>query len=490
MTTKISPQKLSRLLSLYFAGYNQVQIGQKLGIDQSTVSIYISKFGMQAQEKGLLAASKEVGIMDTISALHSLAAELQSGKLSVEEAKIGLKTRLKLETCGIVEDHYAELIEAAGQMKEQGFLDAALKLTSLEKTTGTGYAEITAKYEAVINEIEQKSVQLDDLKAAMTQQQSALKSIESKRETCEKEYNGYLKETGMTMDRLKAAEQISAVLKKAKVKDSQLETYILRQQELDSSGIDIKLFGKIAGKAAVVTSADGGKQLLDMLTEYGGLQAAVDELSANKTDFEKQLLGFSNKVKEKNQLVKEIAKLSEQKSTLVATVKDLEGKAKVKEQLEYKIKSLNDIWRGTKVDIESLKSEKLVLQEEVAATESKLTELQFLKTELEELTTKTAEMDKLFADKSQEYRYFQAFLGFLGNTTAEALDRFVTLGPELVQRAKQGNIRPIEAKVALLRNLLKGQIKPDISAMTSQTVAIAPQGVVISTSAMKPIVKK
>ena len=490
MTTKISPQKLSRLLRLHFAGHNQVQIGQKLGIDQSTVSLYISKFGMQAQEEGLMAASKEVGIMDIISALHSLGAELQSSKLSVEEARVGLKTRLKLETCGVVEDHYAELIEATGKIKEQGFLDAALKLTSLEKTTGTGYAEITAKYEAAISEIEQKSVQLDDLKAATAKQQSALKNIESEKKAREIQYNGYLKETGMNLGRLKAVEQVSAMLKQAGVKDSEMGTYIQRQQELDKGGIDINLFGDIASKTAAVTSKDGGKQLLNMLAEYGNLQATITTLSANKTDLENQAAGLSEKVNKKNQLVKEIAKLSAQKSTLVTAVQDLEEKAKVKGQLEYEIKSLNDVWRGTKMDTESLQSQKLALQEEVAATESKLTELQLRKTELEELTTKNAEMDKLFADKSKEYGHFQAFLGLLRNATVEALDRFVTLGPELVQRAKQGKIRPIEAEVAFLRHLLKGQIKIDTSAVTGQAVGKTAQGVVFSTLAMKDVVKK
>ena len=101
MTTKISPQKLSRLLSLYFEGYTQVQIAQKLDIDQSTVSLYISEFSAQSQAKGLMAASQEVGIMNTVSALHSLAVELHTSKLSVEEAKIGLKTRLKLGHSGL-----------------------------------------------------------------------------------------------------------------------------------------------------------------------------------------------------------------------------------------------------------------------------------------------------------------------------------------------------------------------------------------------------
>ena len=383
MTTKISPSKQGRLLSLYFEGYNQVQIGQKLNIDQSTVSIYISKFGLQSREKGLQAASQEVGIMDVISALHSLAAELQSNKLSVEEAKLGLKTRLKLEAYGIVEEHYTELIQAAVKMKDEGFLYSALKLTSLEKATGMGYAEITAKYESVISEMEQKSKQLDDLKAAMAQQQSALKSIEDKTKTCIKKYTDYMHQFDMNMDRLKVVEKISALLKKAGVTDSKLEIYIQRQQGLDNSGIDVELFSKIASNVAVATSADRGKRLLDMLAEYGNLQAVIDKLSANKRNLEKQLLGFSNNVEEKNQLVKEIAKLVAERSTLTVIIKDLEGKSKIKDQLEYKIKSLENTRQAAEMDIKALQNQKLALEEEVVATKSQLTELQPRKTEHE-----------------------------------------------------------------------------------------------------------
>jgi predicted transcriptional regulator len=91
MTAKLSPYKLSKMMSLYFQGYSQTYIANKLKIDQSTVSLHISKFESLAEEHGLQAAAEEYGVMDQVQALHSLAAELKKAKLTVEEAKAGLK---------------------------------------------------------------------------------------------------------------------------------------------------------------------------------------------------------------------------------------------------------------------------------------------------------------------------------------------------------------------------------------------------------------
>ncbi|MGD0856845.1 MAG: hypothetical protein ABSA18_13735 [Dehalococcoidia bacterium] len=458
MTTKISPYKLTRLLTLHFQGYGQVQIAQKLNIDQSTVSLYIARFCMQSQEEGLMAASKEAGIMNLIAALHSLAAELKASKLTAEEGKLGLKTRLKLEKYGVEEERYPELIQATAKMKDAGFLESALKLALLEKQTGMSYGEITEKYEAVMGQIEQQSKKLDDFKAATAKQQSALKSIEDKREVREKEWKAYLQQTGMNMMRINVVEKLSAILKKSGVKDSELETYIQRQQELDTSDVDIKLFGKIAHQAAATTSVDGGKQLLSMLTEYGGLQATIGKLNADKMDLEKQSAGLREKVNEKNRIVAEIGRLATQRSVLTAEVKDLQGKAKIKDRLEFDIKSLDQIRQEVEIDVKSLQNQKSTLEDEVVATKSKLTELQPLKTEHQELIGKIAGLDKVFTEKSKQFELFKAFLGFLQNTTTEALDKFIRLAPGMVQWAKEGKHSTELIEKRLLDHLTMGQM--------------------------------
>ncbi len=53
MTVKLSLQKISRLLKYYFAGMTQPAIAQKVGTDQSTISLYAKRFSERAAEIGL-----------------------------------------------------------------------------------------------------------------------------------------------------------------------------------------------------------------------------------------------------------------------------------------------------------------------------------------------------------------------------------------------------------------------------------------------------
>ena len=54
MTVKLSPQKVSTILRYYFAGVSQPNIARKVAVDQSTVSLYSSRFQVRVAETGLL----------------------------------------------------------------------------------------------------------------------------------------------------------------------------------------------------------------------------------------------------------------------------------------------------------------------------------------------------------------------------------------------------------------------------------------------------
>jgi predicted transcriptional regulator len=91
MTQKLSPHKVSKMMALYFDGYLQSEIANKLKINQSTVSLYVSKLESLVEQQGVKAVGEEFGIMDQVETLHTLAAELKKAKFTVEEAKVGLK---------------------------------------------------------------------------------------------------------------------------------------------------------------------------------------------------------------------------------------------------------------------------------------------------------------------------------------------------------------------------------------------------------------
>ncbi len=58
MTQKLSPYKVSKMLGLYFQGYSQSAIANKLKINQATVSIYVNKFKASAAQDGLETAGE------------------------------------------------------------------------------------------------------------------------------------------------------------------------------------------------------------------------------------------------------------------------------------------------------------------------------------------------------------------------------------------------------------------------------------------------
>ena len=53
MTVRLSPHKVSRIMRYYFTGISQSEIAGKAGVDQSTVSIYSSRFKEVAAQTGL-----------------------------------------------------------------------------------------------------------------------------------------------------------------------------------------------------------------------------------------------------------------------------------------------------------------------------------------------------------------------------------------------------------------------------------------------------
>ena len=59
---KLSPYKLSKMMALYFEGYSQSQIANKLKINQATVSLHLSKFKALAEEQGAQSRSPLFGV--------------------------------------------------------------------------------------------------------------------------------------------------------------------------------------------------------------------------------------------------------------------------------------------------------------------------------------------------------------------------------------------------------------------------------------------
>ncbi len=182
MTQKLSPYKISKMITLYFDGYSQLQIAEKLKMNQATVSLYVAKFEVLAEQYGLEAAGKEYGIMDQVKALHSLAAELKTAKLTVEEAKVGLKMDLVFQKCGIKPENYQELVQACTKMKSEGYIESAVKLSHLENSTGKTWEGIVTEAASAHQQLAQTQAQVASATGKLKAFKEQLAAIDNNKE--------------------------------------------------------------------------------------------------------------------------------------------------------------------------------------------------------------------------------------------------------------------------------------------------------------------
>ncbi|MFC2027029.1 helix-turn-helix domain-containing protein, partial [Chloroflexota bacterium] len=110
MTVQISLQKIRSILKLYLAGWPQVAISQKTGVNQSTISDYANYFKQSAATQGLAAAAKEYGIMDEVTALRSLSVELYHENLTAVDACEGANIAKRFKKLGVLPSDHKYLV--------------------------------------------------------------------------------------------------------------------------------------------------------------------------------------------------------------------------------------------------------------------------------------------------------------------------------------------------------------------------------------------
>jgi hypothetical protein len=153
MTIKLSRHKISAILRLYFAGLPQTNIARRVAVDQSTVSLYSSRFQTIAARNGILNAAKEFGTMKEVNDLRSLSVELLANKLTVEEAREGLAAMTTFSNLGVPVSRHRELIKVISKLDDPGFIPAAVELVRLEGRTGKVYTQLTSEFRQLSSEI-------------------------------------------------------------------------------------------------------------------------------------------------------------------------------------------------------------------------------------------------------------------------------------------------------------------------------------------------
>ena len=448
MALGLSPHKISRMMNLYFQGYSQSAIAILLKISQSKVSLYLIKFASAVEAQGLETARREFGMTDYVSSLHNLSGELRRSGLTIEEARIGLKVHRMLQASGVPEEDYGNLIAALSKMKDEGFVQAAVELSRLERASGLNYQQVCTSYQSRSKQLQQADNDLAGKKSELERSESAFIAAETKRKAAESRSESYLKETEMDMKRLQKVEPLALVLKKAGVQDNQLDDYIQRQQLLDRSGINLNLLSSILKQANVVTAHDGGKTFLDMLIHYVGLATAIEVFQDKIKALEKNADGLDQKIQIKKGTEADLVQLRKQKASLEKEVAQLSAEKEdltlQRTALQRDIRSLNQQKAALEQDIsvqqklrESLYIENESLSGEIKTKKDQLNDLAQLEARLSAVSASLAEIEEKLAQRRKQQDVLDSFIGLIDHPSFDELEKFAGFVPHLINQAKQ-----------------------------------------------------
>ena len=244
MTVKISPQKVSKILRYYFAGFLQVKIAKKMQVDQSTVSLYATKFKERVDEVGLLAAAEEHGVMEEVEGLRSLSVELFKEKLTTKDAKEGVKIIKTFMKLGISPAGHTSLVKICKEIKEPGLINAALKLVQVEAESNLSYDEAIARFEQVTSQIPVLDKQLEYGKAQLHSVNVKLTGKKQELADLVEYWKQRVNEFEEIKDKI--LQELKAKQKEMDVSKSEIDSIAKLKKDLTLKGMDIPTLIKLA----------------------------------------------------------------------------------------------------------------------------------------------------------------------------------------------------------------------------------------------------
>jgi len=459
MTQKISPYKKSKMMALYFEGYSQSAIANKLNIDQSTVSLHVSMFKSLVDQQGIKDAGEELDIMSTVDALHSLAAELKKSKITVEEAKVGLKMERLFQKLGVKAEDYQDVIQASNKMKSEGFITSAVELNKLEESTGMSHEEIVVQA-ATKNESLKKSQQdLETVTGTLNASKEDLVAIENQKQLANQDLQAHMQQIGVDMNRLALVEELASTLNKAGSSNENLKDYFQRQQLLNEAGISIDIFVSILEKTDVVTSKDHGESLLKMLAEYGSLSEANKTLETKAQLLEKETSNLDQKAQLKGEIEGNVTELKAEKAGLEAYVSQLYEQKNTLDNIKSDISSLAEKKDGLEQEIAGLETYKDSLSDDIKSKEKKTDDLKELEAEHDAVSASLSETKTKLTQDKRRLEIFGSFLSLVQSSSIPQLEKFIEGLPFQLDLVKAGNHSPELLWKMIIRNLTGGTLQ-------------------------------
>lgn len=196
MTVQISPHKISRIFRYYFKGVTQLITARKVGVNQSTVSLYVSAFKEMAEDIGLTAAGEEFEVFIEVDGLRSLAVELYKAKLTTEDAKQGLDIINKFIKLGINPEKHSAIISVCKEVDDPRFIHCAIRFMEIEYGSNLSYEETIQRFEDAAqrlapaeNKLREKQEKIKSINLLISQKQQVLTDLEFQLEQFRDEVN-------------------------------------------------------------------------------------------------------------------------------------------------------------------------------------------------------------------------------------------------------------------------------------------------------------
>ncbi len=442
MSEKLSQHKVSKMMKLHMEGYSQTDIAKRLAVDQSTVSLYVSKLGAVASTQGLELSAKRYGIEDIIGPLHSLSVELRRANLTIEEATAAARVHRLLQRCGIKEEDYEGVIDACSKMHSQGFLISAAELGRVATLTGLGYEEIAHQCQEKEQELAKARSNLREVTDQIKAGQESLADISRKRRVATEEFATLVQRLGLDTNRLLAVEILASLLKEAGIGGGELVKYIENQLALNQAGISISLLIEILEQVRVVTARDQGQALLQMLSQYGNLSAVIRRLRGRVGELERTVSDLEEKQKLKARAEGDLAKLRADEATLKQAARHLSGEREALIKVQAEVAQLE----GGKVSLGQLltkmEEHKRDLSGHIKALENKLSNLGEVEVRHDRASKELAEMETKTASHQAELEVLRAFVRFIEPSSLAEIDQFGKMMPGLIALAKEKGYSP------------------------------------------------
>jgi len=244
MTVRLSPHKVSGIIRDYLRGVGQSAIARRYGIDQSTISIYASRFKQLADKKGILSAGKEFGVFKEVDSLRSLSVEMAKYNLTVEDALDGVGIIKLFSEIGVPPGKHADLIRLCQKIADPTFIETSLELIQVEREAGMGYDEMVSQSRSISQELNSTRAELKKIRSELHSTSNLLDN--KKKEVNEEEAKLAGIRRDVESEQKESRGRLTEIRTGFKIKEKELAELADLKARLANSGVPIVTLIKLA----------------------------------------------------------------------------------------------------------------------------------------------------------------------------------------------------------------------------------------------------